>query len=290
MKQRRFMQVDVFTSRPGLGNPVAVVLDAEDLGDEDMQTFARWTNLSETTFVLPATDPAADYRLRIFTPRAELPFAGHPTLGSVFAAARAGLIDASKGRWTQQCGVGLVTLTGDGAQAFMLSAPQPAVSELDCAENRELLAALGVAHVQAVAQVDIGASWITVQLSGARQVLTLTPDMSRIAALSAARKATGVTVFGAYSVDGTEGTGGSDAASFEIRSFAPLHGVDEDPVCGSGNAAVALLLRRLGRAADYQARQGRAIGRDGFIRIEYRDGQTLVGGRCVAVVEGTLNY
>ena len=289
MKVRKFIQVDVFTNRACLGNPVAVVTDAQDLSDDDMQTIARWTNLSETTFLLPPTDPNADYRLRIFTPRAELPFAGHPTLGSLFAAIKFGLIQAKQGRWTQQCQIGLIELSGDQEQGFFLRLPEPQIKTFDRQQVQQILASIGASttSTDTIAQVSIGASWITVQLPSAQEVLTLRPDQAAVALLSEQNNATGITVFGAYALDAATN---QPVAEYEVRSFAPAHGIDEDPVCGSGNGSVALLLAKHGRRTDYRARQGRAIGRDGFIQVKYRDGATFIGGQCVAVVEGTFNY
>ena len=293
MKARKFVQVDVFTNRACLGNPVAVVTDAQDLSDDDMQTIARWTNLSETTFLLPSTDPNADYRLRIFTPRAELPFAGHPTLGSLFAAIKCGLIQPKQGRWTQQCQIGLIELSGDQEQGFFLRLPEPQFKTFDRQQVQQILASIGAsgtstsASIDTIAQVSIGASWITVQLPSAQEVLTLQPDQAAVALLSERNNATGITVFGAYALDAATN---QPVAGYEVRSFAPAHGVDEDPVCGSGNGSVALLLAKHGRRTDYRARQGRAIGRDGFIQVKYRDGATFIGGQCVAVVEGTIHY
>ena len=289
MKARKFVQVDVFTDRACKGNPVAVVTEAQGLSDDDMQTIARWTNLSETTFLLPPTDAKADYRLRIFTPRAELPFAGHPTLGSLAAAINTGMVAPDKSQWTQQCQIGLIELSGDRENGYFLRLPEPQFTAFDRLQTEEILASIGAGSstTDKIAQVDIGPSWITVQLATAQEVLTLAPDQARVAQLSQRYRATGITVFGAYSLDVPAN---QPVAGYEVRSFAPAHGVDEDPVCGSGNGSVALLLAKHGQRSDYRARQGRAIGRDGFIQVRYRDDATYIGGHCVVVVIGTINY
>lgn len=289
MKGRDYKVVDVFTSRPLLGNPVAVVLDADGLDTSTMQHIARWTNLSETTFLLPPTTADADYRLRIFTPRSELPFAGHPTLGSAHAALEAGRVQPRGGRFVQECGVGLVELAvhGEGERRRLRFALPPAVVKpLKSADVDELEAILGHAVVREVApaMVDVGPVWIVAQLSSVADLLALKPDFARSAAFERRLGATGVTVFAPHA---------SGDAGIEVRSFAPSCGVDEDPVCGSGNGSVAVFQRERGLlpAADtaYTAAQGQCVGRDG--RIEVRmdaGGRIILGGTCVTCIDGTL--
>ena len=281
MRQRAFMQIDVFTDRPFLGNPVAVVLDADGLSSQQMQSIARWTNLSETTFVLPATEPGADYQLRIFTPTSELPFAGHPTLGSAFAVRRSGRVDRAQARLVQQCGAGKVSVTVDArADRLWLRLPAAQISPLDTGALAGLADALGLNAPVEVTRIDVGPVWLTLELPDAPGVLALKPDMAALAHWSRDLKATGVTVFGRYAP--------GSAAGYEVRSFAPAFDVPEDPVCGSGNGCVAVALRQRGRGQDYLARQGRAIGRDGLIAVRFDDAGIEIGGACVCCVEGTL--
>ncbi len=292
MPSSAFQQVDVFTSVPFLGNPVAVVLEADELDSAAMQRIARWTNLSETTFVLRPTRPGADYRLRIFTPGAELPFAGHPTLGSAHALLSAGRITPREGRLVQECAAGLITLTvepgQDGAApALLFDLPRPAFSALSAAQHDALETLLGqsLRRDPAPLLVDVGPRWLVAQLHSAAAVLALRPDLERMKALDTELRSTGLTVFGAH-VPGAE-------AAIEVRSFAPLHGVPEDPVCGSGNGCVAAYIRqqglvgRIGR--HYTATQGSAIGRAGHIRLIIEDDAIRVGGHSVTCVQGRLS-
>jgi PhzF family phenazine biosynthesis protein len=283
--------IDVFTSRPLLGNPVAVIMDAEGLTDDAMQAVARWTNLSETTFVLPPTTADADYRLRIFTPRSELPFAGHPTLGTAHAILEAGRVTLHEGgRLIQECGIGLVELTIEarGADRELTFRLPPATLEpVRQADMEELTRILGckVDLKTAPGIVNVGAIWIVVQLNDAASVLDLRPDLARLAELERRLGVTGLTVFGAREH--------GDDAAIEVRTFAPSCGVDEDPVCGSGNGSVAAFQWQRGLlppgGSDYVAAQGRCVGRDGRIRISVDSHGTVgVGGACITSVEGSL--
>ena len=232
-----YLVVDVFGKRPLSGNPVAVVLDADGLDTEAMQDVARWTNLSETTFVLRPTMSEADYRLRIFTPRGELPFAGHPTLGSAHAFLEAGGLSDRRDRLTQQCEVGLVDVTSEGGpddRRLTFSVPSAREESLTDADIAELEAVLGTKSDEGVpAVVNVGPAWMIVPLIDAAAVLALQPDLARLAALERRLGVTGLTVFGRYP---------SGEVAVEVRSFAPSCGVDEDPVCGSGNASVATFM------------------------------------------------
>ncbi|NBC36682.1 PhzF family phenazine biosynthesis isomerase [Novosphingobium sp. FSY-8] len=287
MTPRAYTVVDVFTARPLLGNPVAVVLDAAGLDSAQMQAIARWTNLSETTFVLPASVDGADYRLRIFTPRSELPFAGHPTLGSAHAVLEAGIVTPRDGVMVQECGQGLVPIrvTGTGAdRRLSLRMPAATLTRLTDGDITALEGALGarLAPGIAPARVDVGAVWIVAALHSAADVLALTPDFARCARLERHLHATGISVFG------DDGAGG-----IEVRSFAPSCGVDEDPVCGSGNGSIAAFRAARGLlpapGADYTARQGRAVGRDGHVAVRVEaDGAVHIGGACVTCVQGSL--
>lgn len=283
MARRRFKQVDVFTDRPLAGNPVAVVLDAAGLADATMQRLAAWTNLSETTFVLPPTTPAADYRLRIFTPRGELPFAGHPTLGSAHAALEAGVIAPREGVVRQECGAGVLPIRADGAR-LVVRAPEARTVREHALDPAALAAALGAPLAGAPVPIDVGAVWIVARLADEATLRGLAPDLAAVARLSRALDATGVTAFALPAAAG---------APLAVRSFAPAAGVPEDPVCGSGNAAVGAYLARadlLGSTGPrYRASQGREVGRDGTVDVAVLDARTVeIGGTCVTVVDGVL--
>lgn len=272
---RPFRQVDVFTAEPMLGNPVAVVHDADGLTDGQMQAFARWTNLSETTFLLPPTDPAADYRLRIFTPSTELPFAGHPTLGSAHAWLEAGGVPAGE-QLVQECGVGLVELRrADGRLAF--AAPDllrsgPVEDEL----VERIVAALDITRddVLDIAWADNGPGWVGVRLASAEEVLALTPDVGSLPV--------DVGVVGPWPA-------GSECA-VEVRAFVPhAAGVAEDPVTGSLNASLAQWLAGSVLPASYTAAQGTVIGRRGRVHVTTADDGTIwVGGDTLTTIQGTV--
>ena len=282
MNTLAFQQVDVFTAVPFKGNPVAVVLDGDKLSSVQMQSIAAWTNLSETTFVCTPTDQRADYRLRIFTPKRELPFAGHPTIGSAHAVLRHGLKPRAAGNLVQECAKGLVDIKIDG-ERLLLALPEPQFREPTTPQVAAVAEGLGVMteQIQRAAIIDVGPVWFTVQLASGDAVRALEPDMAKLAALSPIGM-TGVNVFGLYP------RGGS--ADIEVRSFAPGEGVPEDPVCGSGNGCVAALVRRDGvlKTQTYVASQGRCLGRDGQVSVEF-DGTTIwLGGHAVTCVEGVL--
>ena len=289
MRTRRFKQVDVFTRVPYLGNPVAVVLEAEGLDDAQMQRIAGWTNLSETTFVLPPPSADADYRLRIFTPRAEIPFAGHPTLGSAHAVLEAGVVRPRGGRLRQACGAGLVTIAVEpaGEVRLWLASPQPTLSAMGGTQFAALEQALGAAVEREPPPqiVDVGPVWLVARMADAQTVAELQPDLAALATLSTALGITGVVVFG---------TADDGVSALHLRAFAPAHGVPEDPVCGSGNISVAAFLAASGWieciGPQYRARQGMQLGRDGRIalRIAADDGQIWLGGDAVTCVDGTL--
>jgi PhzF family phenazine biosynthesis protein len=284
MTRVAFQQVDVFTAVPFKGNPVAVVLEGGGLSTVQMQTIAGWTNLSETTFVCPPADPAADYGLRIFTPRAEIPFAGHPTIGSAHAWLRHGRVPKRPGRLVQECGKGLVELQVEGERLF-LALPTPAFRTPDAGQRARAAAALGLAaaEIERAAIIDVGPVWFTVQLRDGAAVAKLEPDMAAITALTR-EPVTGLNVFGVYD--------NGLPAAIEVRSFAPAHGVPEDPVCGSGNGCVAALIQRdrLLDRSSYVACQGRRLDRDGRVEVRFaEDGAIWLGGHAVTCIDGTLN-
>ena len=288
MAALRFKQVDVFTQKPFFGNPVAVVLDAAKLPDDQMQRIAAWTNLSETTFVLPPSSADADYRLRIFTPKQELPFAGHPTLGSAHAAIESGVATARQGKLRQECRAGIVDLaveTTHQGQRILLESPQAKITVLDAANSSALTSALGVtgALVQPALRIDVGVVWLIANLSDAEAVAALKPNMERVLQVSLANQASGITVFG---------NANDGLSRIHVRSFAPALGVAEDPVCGSGNASVAAYLIHYGLmgeiGAEYLAHQGMQVGRDGQVAVRAQGDVIQIGGYAVTCVDGTL--
>jgi PhzF family phenazine biosynthesis protein len=271
----QFKQVDVFTAKPFLGNPVAVVIGAEALDTAAMQRIARWTNLSETTFLLKSAE--ADYRVRIFTPRQELPFAGHPTIGSAHAALESGFVPR-KQKLTQECGAGIIQLTVEGSKIFLRS---PAANVVPF-ESKSLTNSLR-GPVLDLKRVHVGPVWIVGEMDSASALAALQPDMGALAAASNEAEAGGVTLFA---------KSGEKDAAIHVRSFAPAHGINEDPVCGSGNISVAAYLsatKGLSRFGNrYVARQGMQLGRDGRVSVRVTESGIEIGGEAVTCVEGTL--
>lgn len=305
MMMRRFKQVDVFTPQPYLGNPLAVVLDGQALSDDELQRFARWTNLSETTFVLPPTEPGADYALRIFTPGGELPFAGHPTLGSCHAWLEAGGQPQGQEFIVQQCAVGLVKIRRDGPR-LAFAAPALRRSQVDAELLAGITEALGLkaAQVRASQRLDNGPVWHGLLLDSPDTVLALQPDHARLAALG-----TKVGVAAAYpapsevpliSRRNREARAfaaseraiepAADLPDLEVRGFAAPIGVNEDPVTGSLNASLAQWLMAEGLMPErYLASQGVCLGRAGQVHLA-RDaqGQVWVGGESVSCISGQV--
>ena len=289
MAERRFSQLDVFTAVPLRGNPLAVVHDAVGLTDRQMADIARWTNLSETTFLLPPDDAQADYKLRIFTPAEELPFAGHPTLGSCHAWLAAGGVPRDAGVVVQQCGVGLVRVrvrrdadagAGVGASAPRLAFAAPALRRtgpVDATLRTRVVAALGLpdAAVRQLEWIDNGPGWMAALLPDAATVLAVKPDFAAMGGLK-------LGIVGAHPA-------GSEC-QFEVRAFVPGLGVPEDPVTGSLNAGLAQWLIGAGLAPDrYVAAQGAALGRAGRVFVAREGADIWIGGAVCAVVSGTLN-
>ncbi|WP_250439415.1 PhzF family phenazine biosynthesis protein [Caballeronia sp. AZ1_KS37] len=295
----QFKQVDVFTAVPFKGNPLAVIFDAEGLTAERMQEIARWTNLSETAFLLPPTDPRADYRVRIFTTAVELPFAGHPTLGSAHALIDAGYTPKTPGRLVQECGVGLVELAqrgdtngdADGGE-WAFAAPPATIAPLSDAQCERLAAALAPAVIDfssPPAALDNGVPWLVVRVKDAAQCFATSLQgaaRESLAALVAEVGTHGIAMYGPHEAGGP--------ATFELRVI--LLGAEniEDPVTGSANAALATLLRARDQRPGqrFTVRQGTALGRDGRVSIEYddaADGAPIwIGGASVTVIDGTF--
>ncbi|GAA4698843.1 PhzF family phenazine biosynthesis protein [Nocardioides nanhaiensis] len=279
---REFRQVDVFSDAALRGNPVAVVHGAEGLDDEQLAAFARWTNLSETTFLLTPTAQGAaggaDYRLRIFTPGGELPFAGHPTLGSAHAWLEAGGSPAAPGVVVQECGAGLVAVRHEAGSPLAFRAPPLLRSGAPTAD--ELAAALralrvGPDAVLETAWIDNGPGWLGVLLADPGAVLALEPDWSAFGELK-------------IGVAGIQPDPGPDGPHVEVRAFCPQYGVPEDPVTGSLNAGLGLWLggRRLPRR--YMAAQGTVLQRAGRVHVSVEDADVWVGGATRTTIRGTL--
>lgn len=289
--KRAYKVVDVFTKTPFTGNPVAVVLDAQGLDTQAMQAIASWTNLSETTFVLPPQSAEADYRLRIFSPRSELPFAGHPTLGSAHAVLEAGRAAPRNGQLVQECGVGLVGLKVNGSgggRTLSFALPPAKQAALSEADREELEAILGVSVDRSASpmMIDVGPVWVVARVASAEQLLALKPDFGRSVVFEQRLGATGISVFAPCA----HGVG-----DIEVRSFATSQGGNEDPVCGSGsgNGSVAVFQHVHGLLppgqSEYTATQGRCVGRTGQIAVHIgTEGAVEVGGQCVTTVEGSL--
>ena len=278
MLQYPFKQVDVFTDKPFYGNPVAVVFNADDISDADMKRIANWTNLSETTFVCKSS--SADYRLRIFTPGRELPFAGHPTIGSAHAAREAGLISGDTKEFRQDCIAGIISLSVDDEGGIHAQVPRPKIAPAQMKPD-ELCDALGPLTCVEPLLIDVGPVWLATRLESVDALYSINIDQARITELSHAVKASGVTV---YAVD--------KASEVHVRSFAPAEGILEDPVCGSGNAAVAAHIRDSGIidtiGSTYTARQGAALGRNGKIQVRVDGDDISIGGLAVTAIDGTI--
>ena len=295
---RPFAQIDVFTAQGGWGNPVAVVLDGSGLDDAAMQRFARWTNLSETTFVLPPTEAAADYRLRIFTPGGELPFAGHPTLGSCFAWLAAGSQPKAGDRIVQQCAQGLVELRRSG-ERLAFAAPPSRREDVTPDLLAAMLPALGLqpAQLRCAQWLDNGPRWLTLWLDSADTVLALEPDHARLATLGQKVGVAGMhqapaaaSLIARSSREARAFGAAAETPLIEVRAFAAPIGVPEDPVTGSLNASLAQWLIEAGELpARYLAAQGSALSRAGRVHVE-RDaaGAVWVGGDCMAVIRGEV--
>jgi PhzF family phenazine biosynthesis protein len=272
----RYHEIDVFTDTPLKGNPLAVVHDAAGLSDAAMQAFARWTNFSETSFLLPPTDAQADYRVRIYTPDRELPFAGHPTLGSCHAWLAAGGTPRAAGEVVQQCGVGRVRIRRDGTRLAFAAPPLLRGGAVDAATLAGIARSLRIPKdaIRTAQWVDNGPGWVAVLLGSRDEVLALEPDFAAM-------------------VPGEIGVvapcpPGHDT-QFEVRAFIRGVGPTEDPVTGSLNASLGQWLIGAGLAPErYVAAQGTALGRAGRVHVERIDGQVWVGGDCVGVVQGSV--
>ncbi len=277
MRTRQYSEVDVFSPTAYLGNPLAVVHDAQGLSAEQMQRFAKWTNLAETTFLLRPTTDAADYRVRIFSASKEFPFAGHPTLGSAYAWLQAGGMPKTPGKIVQECGAGLVDVAYQGQEFSFKAPPITRFEPLDEAKIAEVSAALGLEPEKVLDSSWIvnGPEWIGIRLASAADVLALSPDPQNLGGLC-------LGVIGPHA-DGHD-------TQFEVRAFLGNDPVWEDPVTGSLNAGLAHWLRSTGAAsADYVVAQGTAIGYEGRVQIRYAADGIWVGGHVNPCVGGQVN-
>lgn len=277
MTVRRFLQLDVFSPVPAQGNGLAVVVDAEGLSDDAMQRFAAWTNLAETTFLLPPTDPAADYRVRIFTPAREMPFAGHPTLGSCAAWLHAGGRPRTPGLVRQQCGVGIVPVRDEGGGHFAFDAPPTRVRPMQDATRDAIVGALSIlpAAIVRTAELENGPVWQAFELATAADVLAL--DAARVR----------WPAFRAIGLIGPRPPG-SDT-DWEVRMLAPSSGMSEDPITGSLNAAIARWRHAEGRLpGPTRVAQGTSIGRTGRVGVTPDGDAVWIGGQVHVLIAGTL--
>ena len=272
-----YKQVDVFTSVPFKGNPVAVIFNADTLSTEQMQQIANWTNISETTFIQKSS--SADYKLRIFCPVHEYPFAGHPTIGSAFAALQSKLIPDGKNEFIQECEAGLVRITKEDDFIF---AKIPQIEILDIKiDKTEFSDALGMTLLEDPVVINSGPYWAVARLDQLSDLRKMVIDVDKTYRLSGKHGISGMTVYCMVPGKGVY-----------VRTFAPIEGTNEDPVCGSGNAAVALHIKMTGNQGifgkNYTAFQGEEIGRKGIIQVRYDDEDILIGGKAVTVIDGLL--
>lgn len=291
MTVRRYLQLDVFADRPGAGNPLGVVLDASGMEADAMQAYATWANLSETIFFLPPTVAGADYRVRIFTPRQELPFAGHPSVGAAWAALDTGLAHAKEGMLVQECAAGLLPIRieqRDAMDLIHVRAPRAREVETESIHAEALASALHALPRGGLAPAlwNNGPSWWLVELRDAAAVRAMQPDLPAIAALTTASNAVGLAVFGR-----------TDDSDYDlvVRAYCPADGIAEDPVTGSANASIAALLHHAGAlpGADrsYIASQGREIGRDGRVEVQVdHENEVWIGGQVQAVIRGSVDW
>lgn len=290
MARVRYLQLDVFAARPGGGNPLGVVFDADDWTGAAMQRFAAWTNLVETTFVLPATQAGADYRLRIFTPTREIGFAGHPTIGSAHAALAVGRVRAAGGRLVQECGAGLLPILVEGQgpeQRLFVQAPAARVLRQGLDGDPQLGALLGDRRLGSLppAFVEGGRRWWLAELAGEDEVRGWHPNHAAIAALAHASDSLGLCVFARCQDNGHD---------LVVRAFPAGVGIVEDPASGAANGLIAAYIAQceasgpLGRG--YVVSQGREIGHDARIEIRIDGPRIWVGGQTQRVIEGTADW
>lgn len=293
MTTHDFMQLDVFAAEPGLGNPLGVVFGAEVLDTAAMQALAAWLGLSETTFVLPATQAGADYRLRIFTPRQELPFAGHPSIGSAHAVLERGIVTPRDGSLVQECAAGLLPLRIEDGSSRTIHVRAPRGVERP-GDGSAVLASLGGVTPGELrpALIDNGPRWWCVGLADEAAVRGLSPDLQAMAAANRADGSVGVAVYARIAAGGST-PAASRPSALVVRAFVPADGIPEDPVTGSANAAIAAWLHANDAlpATRFRSSQGRELGRDGVVEIEVdAQGEVWIGGCTQTIIEGRLTW
>ena len=286
----RYLQLDVFAPRPGTGNPLGAILDADGLSSSQMQALAAWLNLSETVFFLRPSAPGADYHIRIFTPTRELAFAGHPSVGAAWVAVTCGLATPRDGALLQQCAAGLLPVKVSGpAEALEIQLASPPARQLATAADAAPATLLALAADGHAPELwDKGARWWVLPLRDGAAVRDLEPDMASVAAWSLATDATGVAVFADEA--------GTDHSRV-VRAFCPADApsVPEDPVTGSANALIGVWLRQRdalpGREGRYVASQGREVGRDGRVQVQVdAQGTVWIGGQVQCVIDGSIHW
>lgn len=275
--------VDVFAIGKYTGNPLAVVRPRRQLTNQQMLSIASWLNLSETVFLYPSTTTKATYLTRIFTPSYEVPFAGHPTLGTAYAALQWGLAAPGTTELTQECGVGLVSVTCQD-EALFFTSPEAKVTTLT-GQDATVATLLGChgTDIEVMELLNVGIVWVVARLHSDSVVLGLEPDFPAVKEYCRTVGADGITVYG------RKDAAGQGQESFEIRSFVPLAGVNEDPVCGSGNACVGNQISRTLKLPAYTAYQGQKVGRNGKIEVLTDSGHVKVGGKCSTMLSGTID-
>ena len=291
MMPLRYLQMDVFADRPGAGNPLGAVIEGERFDPSQMQAFAAWTNLSETIFLLPPSRPDADYRVRIFTPRQELPFAGHPSVGAAWAALDSGLVLPDKTRLVQECAAGLLRVDIEYRDnRFLPHVRAPRARWIGGSELAPALLEAATRNMRTGALEhalwDNGPHWWLIELADADAVRSLQPDLAAIAALTEATGAVGLAVHAADERDGHH---------LAVRAFCPADNIPEDPVTGSAQASIGARLaaadRLPGRNGVYVGSQGRELGRDGRVTVRVdADSEVWVGGEVQAVIRGEVMW
>ncbi|UZH03227.1 PhzF family phenazine biosynthesis protein [Pantoea anthophila] len=279
--QVAFKQVDVFTSSAFNGNPLAVIMDAQGLSDSQLAAIARWTNLSETTFVLPPEHAEADYRVRIFTVEGELPFAGHPTLGTAHALLEAGWPTRTPGEIVQECGVGNVTVKINETGELAFAAPAATLTPWQDALMAKALNSEAFDLTQSPTVVDMGIRWLLVPMTSADAVLALQPSVSELERLLKQADVSGIMAFGRLPQGEEE--------QYEVRALLVENGsLTEDPVTGSANACLARYFAMAGQTTGYRVRQGTALQRAGRVNVTFDSGTIWIGGHTVTVIDGTI--
>ncbi|MEO6171970.1 MAG: PhzF family phenazine biosynthesis protein [Arenimonas sp.] len=292
MPAKRFLQVDVFSKRPGCGNPLAVVLDAGGLSTEQMQAIAGWTNLVETTFVLPPTQANADYRVRIFTPQREIPFAGHPSLGTAHALLASKQIKQENGEIIQECGAGLIPIRIETSKKFRrrLFFRAPVVKNIQALDSNHQQAAAVFSKLTlgdlSPSLVEGGRKWWIAEMQDENSLRIMQPDYAAIAAMSKASDSMGLCVFSRCK---------DQDYQLAVRAFAPAFGIKEDPASGAANATIAAYLLDSGALNDigqnYRVSQGREIGHDATIDLRAaKQDDIWVGGECQTVIMGSMDW